>query len=36
MNLNELAKEGMDMESIINEKMAYNRTRPYRHGGKLL
>lgn len=29
-------KEGMDMESIINEKMAYNRTRPYRHGGKLL
>ena len=29
-------KEGVDMESIIKEKMAYNRTRPYRHGGKLL
>lgn len=29
-------KEGVDMESIIEEKMAYNRTRPYRHGGKLL
>lgn len=29
-------KEGMDMESIIREKMEYNKTRPYRHGGKLL
>lgn len=29
-------KEGVDMEAIIREKMEYNRTRPYRHGGKLL
>lgn len=29
-------KEGVDMDAIIREKMAYNRTRPYRHGGKLL
>lgn len=29
-------KEGLDMESIIREKMDYNRTRPYRHGGKKL
>lgn len=28
--------EGLDMDAIIREKMAYNRTRPYRHGGKLL
>lgn len=24
----------VDLEPIINRKMAYNRTRPYRHGGK--
>lgn len=29
-------KEGVDMEAIIREKMEYNKTRPYRHGGKLL
>lgn len=29
-------KEGVDMDAIIRKKMAYNRTRPYRHGGKLL
>lgn len=29
-------KERVDMEAVIREKMAYNRTRPYRHGGKLL
>lgn len=29
-------KEGVDMDAIIREKMDYNRTRPYRHGGKLL
>jgi NTP pyrophosphatase (non-canonical NTP hydrolase) len=26
---------GMDMEKAIKIKMAYNETRPYRHGGKL-
>lgn len=29
-------KEGLDMDAIIREKMAYNKTRPYRHVGKLL
>ena len=29
-------KNNVDMEPIIRKKMAYNRTRPYRHGGKLL
>lgn len=28
--------EGLDMEAIIREKMEYNKTRPYRHGGKVL
>ena len=27
---------GINMESIIIEKMAYNKTRPYRHGGKTM
>lgn len=26
----------VDMESILREKHAYNKTRPYRHGGKVL
>ena len=26
---------GIDLEQAIKEKMAYNRTRPHRHGGKL-
>ena len=29
-------KENIDMDAIIREKMEYNKTRPYRHGGKLL
>lgn len=29
-------KEGLDMDAIIREKMDYNKTRPYRHGGKVL
>lgn len=27
---------GVDMEPVLREKHAYNRTRPYRHGGKVL
>jgi len=26
---------GLDLESALIEKMAYNKTRPYRHGNKL-
>ena len=29
-------KENIDMDAIIREKMEYNKTRPYRHGGKVL
>lgn len=29
-------KEGLDADRIVQEKMAYNETRPYRHGGKKL
>lgn len=28
--------EGVDMQQILLDKMAYNETRPYRHGGKAL
>lgn len=31
-----MATEGLDPQAIVLEKMAYNKTRPYRHGGKLL
>lgn len=27
-------KEDIDMENIIMEKINYNKTRPYKHGGK--
>ncbi len=27
--------EGLDIEGAVTAKMAYNETRPYRHGGKL-
>ncbi len=27
---------GIDLEKSLKEKMAYNKTRPYRHGGKQL
>lgn len=29
-------KEGLDVDRIVQEKMAYNETRAYRHGGKKL
>lgn len=29
-------KEGLDVDRIIREKMEYNKSRPYRHGGKKL
>lgn len=27
---------GIDIESVLMEKHRYNRTRPYRHGGKVI
>lgn len=30
------AGAGIDIEKALEEKQAYNRTRPYRHGGKLM
>ena len=29
------AARGMDLERAVKEKMAFNKTRPYRHGNKL-
>lgn len=28
------AAEGIDIDAILREKHEYNKTRPYRHGGK--
>lgn len=30
------AHEGVDMDDIVRTKMEYNKTRPFRHGGKKL
>ena|SRR5579859_6975650 len=29
-------RRGIDLEAAIKQKMEYNETRPYRHGGKIL
>lgn len=34
--LDYMGKEGVDVEAVLAEKHAYNKTRPYRHGGKVL
>lgn len=34
--LENMERAGVEMDAIIREKMEYNRTRPYRHGGKTL
>lgn len=34
--VDEAARHGIDLEAEYERKMAYNRTRPYRHGGKKL
>lgn len=31
-----LAEVGVDIDGTIREKMRYNETRPYRHGGKVI
>lgn len=32
--LNWAEREGVDMEAVLREKHEYNKTQPYRHGGK--
>ena len=34
--LDYLAYTTVDIDNIIQEKMRYNETRPYRHGGKVI
>lgn len=29
-------KKNLDVDSIVTEKHEYNKTRPYRHGGKVI
>jgi hypothetical protein len=29
-------KHGIDLDRVVREKMAYNVSRPYKHGGKKL
>jgi hypothetical protein len=29
-------REGIDIDAIIRQKHEYNKSRPFRHGGKLL
>ena len=29
-------REGVDVDGILRLKMEYNKTRPYRHGGKVI
>jgi hypothetical protein len=29
-------KEGVDVEDILNKKHEYNKSRPYKHGGKVI
>lgn len=37
LRIQEWAEEaGVDLEQVLREKFAYNKTRPYRHGGKAL
>jgi hypothetical protein len=33
--LDYMAYRGWDIDAIVEEKLAYNRTRPYKHGKKL-
>ena len=33
--LDTLAYLGVDIDGVVGRKMAYNETRPYRHGGKV-
>jgi len=34
--LNFCGRHGIDIKKAIDEKMAYNKSRPFRHGGKVL
>ena len=34
--LDTTAMHGIDIEKAVMDKMSYNKTRPYRHGGKRL
>ncbi len=34
--LDYLGYEGIDIDAVMRQKMEYNKTRPYRHGGKVI